>query len=159
MPLLNTLPDYVLTTKTDELLNWMRKSSIWYMLFGLACCAIELMHTGGPRADIDRFGASPRASARQSDLMIVAGTLTLKMALRTRLLYDQMPDPKYVISFGSCANCGGPYWDSYCVTKGIDQIIPVDVFVPGCPPRPEALLGGIVTLHESLAGEAAGTRA
>ena len=101
MPLLNTLPDYVLTTKTDELLNWMRKSSIWYMLFGLACCAIELMHTGGPRADIDRFGATPRASARQSDLMIVAGTLTLKMALRTRLLYDQMPDPKYVISMGS----------------------------------------------------------
>ena len=101
MSLLNTLPDYVLTTKTDELINWMRKSSIWYMLFGLACCAIELMHTGGPRADIERFGATPRASARQSDLMIVAGTLTLKMALRTRLLYDQMPDPKYVISMGS----------------------------------------------------------
>ena len=107
MPLLNSLPDYVLTTKTDELINWMRKSSIWYMLFGLACCAIELMHTGGPRADIERFGATPRASARQSDLMIIAGTLTLKMALRTRLLYDQMPDPKYVISMGSCSNCGG----------------------------------------------------
>src|SRR5260370_1901736 len=121
MPLLNTLPDYVLTTKTDELLNWMRKSSIWYMMFGLACCAIELMHTGGPRADIDRFGASPRASARQSDLMIVAGTLTLKMALRTRLLYDQMPDPKYVISMGSCASCGGvvplAYSLRYCVHK------------------------------------------
>ena len=156
MPLLNTLPDYVLTTKTDELLNWMRKSSIWYMLFGLACCAIELMHTGGPRADIDRFGASPRASARQSDLMIVAGTLTLKMALRTRLLYDQMPDPKYVISMGSCANCGGPYWDSYSVTKGVDQIIPVDVYGPGCPPRPEALLQGIVLLQERIQNEGLG---
>ena len=153
MPLLNTLPDYVLTTKTDELLNWMRKSSIWYMLFGLACCAIELMHTGGPRADIDRFGASPRASARQSDLMIVAGTLTLKMALRTRLLYDQMPDPKYVISMGSCANCGGPYWDSYSVTKGVDQIIPVDVYVPGCPPRPEAFIQGIVLLQQRIMSE------
>ena len=142
-----------MTTKTDELLNWMRKSSIWYMLFGLACCAIELMHTGGPRADIDRFGATPRASARQSDLMIVAGTLTLKMALRTRLLYDQMPDPKYVISMGSCANCGGPYWDSYSVTKGVDQIIPVDVYVPGCPPRPEALLEGVVLLQQRIQNE------
>jgi NADH-quinone oxidoreductase subunit B len=153
MPLLNTLPDYVLTTKTDELLNWMRKSSIWYMLFGLACCAIELMHTGGPRADIDRFGATPRASARQSDLMIVAGTLTLKMALRTRLLYDQMPDPKYVISMGSCASCGGLFQLAYSVCDGVDKILPVDVYVPGCPPRPEALTEGLLKLQEKMMTE------
>src|SRR5690349_25071408 len=106
-PLINSLPETVFTTKVDDLLNWGRASSQWYMLFGLACCAIELMQTGGPRADIDRFGAVPRATPRQSDLMIVAGTLTYKMAKRTKLLYDQMPDPKYVISMGSCANCGG----------------------------------------------------
>src|SRR6201997_458555 len=153
MPLLNTLPDYVLTTKTDELINWMRKSSIWYMLFGLACCAIELMHTGGPRADIERFGATPRASARQSDLMIIAGTLTLKMALRTRLLYDQMPDPKYVISMGSCSNCGGLFQLAYSVCKGVDKIVPVDVYVPGCPPRPEALTEGLLKLQEKIMTE------
>ena len=153
MPLLNTLPDYVLTTKTDELINWMRKSSIWYMLFGLACCAIELMHTGGPRADIERFGATPRASARQSDLMIVAGTLTLKMALRTRLLYDQMPDPKYVISMGSCSNCGGLFQLAYSVCDGVDKILPVDVYVPGCPPRPEALTEGLLKLQEKIMNE------
>ena len=153
MSLLNTLPDYVLTTKTDELINWMRKSSIWYMLFGLACCAIELMHTGGPRADIERFGATPRASARQSDLMIVAGTLTLKMALRTRLLYDQMPDPKYVISMGSCASCGGLFQLAYSVCDGVDKILPVDVYVPGCPPRPEALTEGLLKLQEKIMTE------
>ena len=153
MPLLNNLPDYVLTTKTDELINWMRKSSIWYMLFGLACCAIELMHTGGPRADIERFGATPRASARQSDLMIIAGTLTLKMALRTRLLYDQMPDPKYVISMGSCSNCGGLFQLAYSVCDGVDKVIPVDVYVPGCPPRPEALTEGLLKLQEKIMTE------
>src|SRR6266850_4421406 len=98
MSLINSLPEMVVTTKVDEVLNWSRKSSVWYMLFGLACCAIEMMQTGGPRADLDRFGAVPRATPRQSDMMIVAGTLTLKMALRTKVLYDQMPDPKYVIS-------------------------------------------------------------
>ena len=103
MQLINSLPETVFTTKVDDLLNWGRASSQWYMLFGLACCAIELMQTGGPRADVDRFGAVPRATPRQSDLMIVAGTLTYKMAKRTKLLYDQMPDPKYVISMGSCA--------------------------------------------------------
>ena len=108
-----------------------RASSQWYMLFGLACCAIELMQTGGPRADIDRFGAVPRATPRQSDLMIVAGTLTYKMAKRTKLLYDQMPDPKYVISMGSCANCGGLFQLAYSVCKGVDKIVPVDVYVPG----------------------------
>jgi NADH-quinone oxidoreductase subunit B len=106
-PLINSLPETVFTTKVDDILNWGRASSQWYMLFGLACCAIELMQTGGPRADLDRFGAVPRATPRQSDLMIVAGTLTYKMAKRTKLLYDQMPDPKYVISMGSCSNCGG----------------------------------------------------
>ena len=153
MPLLNTLPDYVITTKTDELINWMRKSSLWYMLFGLACCAIELMQTGGPRSDIERFGATPRASARQSDLMIIAGTLTLKMALRTRLLYDQMPDPKYVISMGSCANCGGLFQLAYSVCDGVDKVLPVDVYVPGCPPRPEALTEGLLKLQEKIMSE------
>ena len=153
MPLLNTLPDYVLTTKTDELLNWMRKSSLWYMLFGLACCAIELMHTGGPRSDIERFGATPRASARQSDLMIIAGTLTLKMALRTRLLYDQMPDPKYIISMGSCSNCGGLFQLAYSVCDGVDKILPVDVYVPGCPPRPDAFEHGLTLLQKAVGSE------
>src|SRR6187431_3621711 len=123
------------------------------MLFGLACCAIELMQTGGPRSDLDRFGMAPRATPRQSDLMIVAGTLTLKMALRTKVLYDQMPDPKYVISMGSCSNCGGLFQRAYSVCKGVDQIIPVDIYVPGCPPRPEALLEGLLKIQEKIKGE------
>src|SRR6476660_2226473 len=123
------------------------------MLFGLACCAIELMQTGGPRADIDRFGAVPRATPRQSELIIVAGTLTYKMAKRTKLLYDQMPDPKYVISMGSCANCGGLFQLSYSVCKGVDKIIPVDVYVPGCPPRPEALTEGFLRIQELVKRE------
>src|SRR6266508_1867117 len=153
MSLINTMPEMVITTKLDEMLNWTRKSSVWYMLFGLACCAIEMMQTGGPRADLERFGAVPRGTPRQSDMMIIAGTLTLKMALRTKVLYDQMPDPKYVISMGSCANCGGPYWDSYSVTKGVDQIIPVDVYVPGCPPLPEALLEGLLRIQDKMMRE------
>lgn len=139
-----------ITTSLDFLLNWSRKSSIWYLLFGLACCAIELMQTGGPRADIDRFGAAPRATPRQSDLMIVAGTLTYKMALRTKLLYDQMADPKYVISMGSCSNCGGLFQRAYSVCKGVDKMIPVDVYVPGCPPRPEALTEGLLKIQEKM---------
>ena len=107
MSLINSFPEMVLTTKADAFLNWTRKSSVWWMLFGLACCAIEMMQTQGPRADVDRFGSAPRASPRQSDLMIVAGTLTLKMALRTKVLYEQMPEPRYAIAMGACASCGG----------------------------------------------------
>jgi NADH-quinone oxidoreductase subunit B len=151
--LLNTMPEFMVTTKVDEMLNWTRKSSLWYMLFGLACCAIEMMQTGGPRSDLDRFGAVPRATPRQSDLMIVAGTLTLKMALRTKILYEQMPDPKYVISMGSCSNCGGLFQLAYSVCDGVDKVIPVDVYVPGCPPRPEALTEGLLKLQEKMMQE------
>ena len=153
MPLINSVPEMVITTKLDEVLNWTRKSSVWYMLFGLACCAIELMQTGGPRADLERFGAAPRATPRQSDMMIIAGTLTLKMALRTKVLYDQMPDPKYVISMGSCSNCGGLFQLAYSVCDGVDKVIPVDVYVPGCPPRPEALTEGLLKLQEKMMQE------
>lgn len=153
MSLVNSVPEMVITTKIDEVLNWTRKSSVWYMLFGLACCAIEMMQTGGPRADLERFGAAPRATPRQSDMMIIAGTLTLKMALRTKVLYDQMPDPKYVISMGSCANCGGLFQLAYSVCDGVDKVIPVDVYVPGCPPRPEALTEGLLKLQEKMMQE------
>ncbi len=153
MELYQQLPSNVVTTRVDELLNWGRKSSLWYMLFGLACCGIELMQTGGPRADLDRFGSVPRASPRQSDLMIVAGTLTYKMALRTKVLYDQMPEPKYVISMGSCSNCGGLFQPAYSVVKGVDKIIPVDVYVPGCPPRPESLTEGLLKIQEKMRRE------
>jgi NADH-quinone oxidoreductase subunit B len=148
----------VVFTTVDNVVNWARKSSLWPMTFGLACCAIEMMATGASRYDWDRFGMIPRGTPRQSDLMIVAGTVTLKMATRLKRLYEQMPEPKYVISFGACSNCGGPYWDSYCVTKGVDQIVPVDDYVPGCPPRPEALLHGILTLQQKIARESLGDR-
>jgi NADH-quinone oxidoreductase subunit B len=153
MSLINKLPGTVVFAKVDEVLNWTRKSSVWYMLYGLACCAIEMMQTGGPRADLDRFGAVPRATPRQSDLIIIAGTLTLKMALRTKVLYDQMPDPKYVIAMGSCASSGGLFQLAYSVCDGVDKIIPVDVYVPGCPPRPEALTEGLLKLQEKIMQE------
>jgi NADH-quinone oxidoreductase subunit B len=141
------------TSQLDKLINLARTNSLHYMLFGLACCGIELMQTGGPRADLDRFGAVFRASPRQSDFMIVAGTLTYKMAERTKLLYDQMAEPRYVISMGSCANCGGLFQAAYSVCKGVDKVIPVDVYVPGCPPRPEALTEGFLRLQELVRRE------
>jgi NADH-quinone oxidoreductase subunit B len=141
------------TSQLDRLINMARESSLWYLLFGLACCGIELIQTGGPRADIMRFGAIPRASPRQADFMIVAGTLTYKMAERAKLLFDQMSEPKYVISMGSCANCGGLFQYAYSVCKGVDKMFPVDVYVPGCPPRPEALTEGLIRLQELVRGE------
>jgi NADH-quinone oxidoreductase subunit B len=138
-------------------LNWGRRYSLWVFNFGLACCAIEFIATSMGRHDFIRLGVIPFAHGpRQADLMVVSGTVTDKMAPAIKRLYDQMPEPKYVISFGACSNCGGPYWDSYSVTKGVDQLIPVDVYVPGCPPRPEALLHGILRLQEKIAMEGAG---
>jgi len=143
-----------LVTSTDDLINWARTGSLMWMTFGLACCAVEMMHTSMPRYDVERFGFAPRASPRQSDVMIVSGTVTFKMADRIKQLYEQMSEPRYVISMGSCSNCGGPYWQhGYHVVKGVDRIIPVDVYVPGCPPRPEALIGGILKLHEKIRNE------
>ena len=146
----NQLEENVLTTKVDWLLNYCRLSSIWPMTFGLACCAIEMMAVGCAHHDIDRFGAGAfRASPRQADLMIVAGTVNFKMADRIKRLYDQMPFPKYVLAMGACATCGGPY-RTYAVTQGVDRVIPVDVYVPGCPPRPEALLWGLLHLQRKI---------
>ena len=162
MGIIDTLPVFVeklpggaaILAKGDAVFNWSRKSSLWYMLFGLACCAIEMMATGAARYDFDRMGMIFRASPRQSDLMIVAGTVTLKMAPRVKTLYEQMADPKYVIAMGNCACQGGPfYYEAYSVLRGVDLIIPVDVYVPGCPPRPEALMYGCLRLQEKIKQE------
>jgi len=140
----------VLLTTVDKVVNWARRSSIWPVTFGLACCAIEMMAMSASRYDIARFGAEVfRGSPRQSDLMIVAGRLSRKMAPVLRRIYDQMPEPKYVISMGACASVGGVF-DNYAIVQGVDQVVPVDVFVPGCPPRPESLIYGIVQLQKKI---------
>jgi NADH-quinone oxidoreductase subunit B len=148
------LEENVLTTTLEQALNWAKQGSIWPVTFGIACCAIEMMATGASRFDIDRFGAGAfRPSPRQADLMIVAGTVTYKMASRVRRLYDQMPEPKYVIALGACAVGGGPYFEhGYHVVRGVDLIVPVDIYIPGCPPRPESLLEGLMRLQEKIKG-------
>ena len=148
------LEENVITTTLEQAINWGRQSSIWPMTFGLACCAIEMMAAGASRYDMDRFGAGAfRATPRQADLMIVAGTVTYKMASRVRRLYNMMPDPKFVIAMGACTVGGGPYFKwGYHVVKGVDLVVPVDVYVPGCPPRPEALLEGLMRIQDKIRG-------
>jgi NADH-quinone oxidoreductase subunit B len=143
-----------LITTVEQAINWARQSSLWPMTFGLACCAIEMMAAGASRFDIDRFGAGAfRATPRQADLMIVAGTVTYKMASRVRRLYNMMPDPKFVMAMGACTVGGGPYFKwGYHVVKGVDLVVPVDVYVPGCPPRPEALLEGLMRIQDKIQG-------
>jgi NADH-quinone oxidoreductase subunit B len=142
----------IVVTTLEQAINWSRQSSIWPMTFGIACCAIEMMATGAGRYDLDRFGAGAfRASPRQSDLMIVAGTVNYKIASRIRRLYEMMPEPKYVIAMGGCTVAGGPYFEyGYNIVKGVGLVVPVDVYVPGCPPRPEALLEGLMRLQEKI---------
>ncbi|MBI5242431.1 MAG: NADH-quinone oxidoreductase subunit B [Elusimicrobia bacterium] len=140
----------VVLSTADAIINWSRKSSVWPVTFGLACCAIEMMAAYASRFDFDRFGIIPRPSPRQADLMIVAGTVVKKMADPIIQIYRQMPEPRFVISMGSCANCGGPFHDSYSVLKGVDKIIPVDVYVAGCPPRPESLYFAVMKLQEKI---------
>src|SRR5512137_2347467 len=146
------LGDNIITTTLDGLVNWARKSSIWPMTFGLACCAIEMMATGASHNDLDRFGIIFRASPRQSDCIIIAGTVTKKMALVIQTVYDQMPEPKWVVAMGACA-CSGGIFDTYSVVQGIDTALPVDVYIPGCPPRPEALLFGLMKLQDKIMRE------
>jgi NADH-quinone oxidoreductase subunit B len=152
----NALPDIAPVRAVDSAVNWGRKSSLWPMTFGIACCAIEMMAVYAATFDLDRYGAGvPRATPRQSDLIIVPGTVNAKMAVRVRRLFDQMAEPRYVIAMGACVCGGGPYvkW-GYNTVKGVHKIIPVDIFVPGCPPRPEALMDGILKLREKISREA-----
>lgn len=142
-----------LATRVDEIINWGRKNSLWPMPLGLSCCGIELMAMIGPKFDLARFGAeAARFTPRQCDLLLVAGTLTWKMSIACRTIYDQMPDPKWVISMGACASSGG-FYDNYSVVQGIDELIPVDVYVAGCPPRPENVLGAVVKIMQKISGE------
>jgi NADH-quinone oxidoreductase subunit B len=147
----NRLDEQIHLTAVDEFLAWGKENSLFYLLFATACCGIELMQAGGPRYDLDRLGMIPRATPRQADLMIVAGTITHKMASRVRVLWEQMTEPRWVVSMGSCANAGGPFskW-SYSVLNGIDKHVPVDIYIPGCPPRPEALIDGVMALRERV---------
>ncbi|MHC5020470.1 MAG: NADH-quinone oxidoreductase subunit B [Planctomycetota bacterium] len=149
------LKDNVLVTNVEDFVNWCRRASVWPLTFGLACCAIEMMAVASTKFDMDRIGSGPfRGTPRQADLMIVAGTVTHKMAPRVRRLWEQMAEPKYVIAMGACTIGGGPYWKyGYHVVKGVDLVIPVDVHVPGCPPRPEALLEGIFKIREMMRRE------
>ncbi|OGT37440.1 MAG: NADH dehydrogenase [Gammaproteobacteria bacterium RIFCSPHIGHO2_12_FULL_38_14] len=142
-------PGFYVTT-IENAFNWARSGSLWYMSFGLACCAVEMMHAAASRYDFDRFGIMPRPSPRQSDLIIVAGTLCNKMAPAFRKVYDQMAEPRWVISMGSCANGGGYYHYSYSVVRGCDRIVPVDIYVPGCPPTAEALMYGVIQLQNKI---------
>lgn len=147
-----TLGDNVITTSLDKLVNWSRSRSLWPMTFGLACCAIEMMATGAARFDLDRFGIIFRASPRQADCIIIAGTVTKKMLPVILTVYEQMPEPKYVIAMGACA-CSGGVFDTYSVVQGIDEYLPVDVYIPGCPPRPEGLMYGLIKLQEKIMRE------
>ena len=148
----NRFEEGLIVTSLDWAINWARSNSIWPMTFGLACCAIEMMAVGASRFDIDRFGAGAfRATPRQSDLMIVAGTVTYKMASRLKRLYNQMPEPKYVMAMGACTVGGGPYFKhGYHVVKGVDLVVPVDIYIPGCPPRPEVLIAGLMRLQDKI---------
>ena len=147
------LPDGVILTTVEKAVNWARSSSVWPLGFGLACCAIEMMSTFASRYDLARFGMEVmRASPRQADLMIVAGRLSVRMAPVIKQLYEQMPNPKYVISMGACASSGGVF-NNYAVVQGVDKVVPVDIYIPGCPPRPEQLLDGIIKLHEIIKKE------